>query len=96
LLERKAVIVIPRPVLYLITALVFVYVKLISLFFKSFDPFIPFENLFSAIFFGGLLDAFRKANVSTPANASNGATSVISTAQVHESDLKSKDVKKTN
>lgn len=32
-----------------------------SLFIKSFDPFIPFENLTAAVFFGGIIDAFKKA-----------------------------------
>ena len=62
-MERKSIINVPRTLLYLCVVIFFVYVKIISLFFKSFDPFTPFENLFSAIFFGGLLDAFRKANV---------------------------------
>ncbi len=56
----------------------FVYVKIISLFFKSFDPFVPFENLFSAVFFGGLLDAFKKANVNpSQANATASTNSAL-------------------
>ena len=43
-----------------------------SIFFKSFDPFVPFENLNAAIFFGGILDALRKAAGSkTTVNAKN-------------------------
>jgi hypothetical protein len=40
-----------------------------SIFFKSFDPFVPFENLNAAIFFGGILDALRKAAGSKQAGA---------------------------
>jgi hypothetical protein len=48
-----------------------IYVKLMSLFIKSFDPFIPFENLTAAVFFGGIMDALRRAKKSskTPAPA---------------------------
>jgi hypothetical protein len=28
---------------------------------KSFDPFVPFENISAAVFFGGLIDALKKA-----------------------------------
>lgn len=45
------------------------YVKLMSLFLKSFDPFIPFENLTAAVFFGGIMDALRRAK--KPSKASN-------------------------
>jgi hypothetical protein len=40
-----------------------------SLFLKSFDPFIPFENLTSAIFFGGIMDALRKAKAAPAKSA---------------------------
>jgi hypothetical protein len=89
----------PRPLVYLTIASVFVYVKLISTFFKSFDPFVPFENLFSALFFGGLLDALRKATGSQTAHASqSNSTSTLSTQSniLNESDAKNKDSKKTN
>jgi len=36
-----------------------------SLFIKSFDPFIPFENLTAAVFFGGIMDALRRAKKSS-------------------------------
>jgi hypothetical protein len=60
-LERKGVLTVPRNLLFLFIGIFFGYVKIMSIFFKSFDPFIPFENLSSAVFFGGLIDAFRKA-----------------------------------
>ena len=61
-LERKEVLTaLPRSLLFLCVAAFLAYVKLMSIFFKSFDPFVPFENLNAAIFFGGILDALRKA-----------------------------------
>lgn len=55
---------LPRNLLFFGVVVFFVYVKLMSIFFKSFDPFVPFENLNAAIFFGGILDALRKAGTS--------------------------------
>jgi hypothetical protein len=52
---------VPRNILFLFVAVFFAYVKLMSIFFKSFDPLVPFENLSSAVFFGGIIDALRKA-----------------------------------
>lgn len=72
-MERKSLINVPRSLLFFCIVAFFVYVKIVSLFFKSFDPFVPFENLFSAVFFGGLLDAFRKANVNSTNTASTNA-----------------------
>ena len=72
-LERKEILTaLPRNLLFFIVAVFFAYVKLMSIFFKSFDPFVPFENLNAAIFFGGILDALRKAAGSKPTvNAKN-------------------------
>lgn len=61
-LEKKALLTaVPRNLLFLCVAVFFAYVKLMSIFFKSFDPLVPFENLSSALFFGGIIDALRKA-----------------------------------
>ena len=69
-LERKELLTaLPRNLLFFGVVVFFVYVKLMSIFFKSFDPFVPFENLNAAIFFGGILDALRKAGSSKPAVA---------------------------
>jgi hypothetical protein len=77
LLEGKGFIVIPRDILFLSIALMFAYVKVTSIFFKSFDPLIPFENLTSAFLFGGIFDALRKAN-STTGNQNNSTTPATS------------------
>lgn len=62
------------------------YVKLMSLFLKSFDPFIPFENLTAAVFFGGIMDALRRAKKSSKA----------STAPADDKKVTDVDSKKTN
>lgn len=72
----------------------FVYVKIVSLFFKSFDPFLPFENLFAAFFFGGIIDAFKKAyNKNEPNAATNGSTSDMS--KIRHETSEEKDTKKS-
>lgn len=64
-----------------------IYVKLMSLFLKSFDPFVPFENLTAAVFFGGIMDALRRARKSSkPASAPTDEKKLTSDA----------DLKKTN
>ena len=60
-LERTAVIVAPHAVIYFWVVIFFVYFKLSSLLLGIHDPFIPFENLFCAIFLGGMWDALRRA-----------------------------------
>jgi hypothetical protein len=60
-LERKGLIQVPRALLFFVVCAFFAYVKIMSLFVKGFDPFVPFENLTSAVFLGGLSDAFKKA-----------------------------------
>lgn len=48
---------VPHALVYFGIVIFFVYFKLSSLLLGIHDPFIPFENLFSAIFFGGIWDA---------------------------------------
>ncbi|KAK7586138.1 hypothetical protein V9T40_004014 [Parthenolecanium corni] len=50
----------PHAVVYFGVVIFFVYFKLSSLLLGIHDPFIPFENLFSAVFFGGLWDSISK------------------------------------
>ena len=86
-LERKGILTVPRNLLFLFVAIFFGYVKLMSIFFKSFDPFIPFENLSAALFFGGIMDAFRKAQ--KPANAKHkDANSELSKMSANEAESK--------
>jgi len=60
-----------------------------SIFFHSFDPIVPFENLSAAIFFGGFLDAIKKAHnksatSSVSTNATKGKDANISDQKVSE------------
>jgi trimeric intracellular cation channel len=92
---------VPRSMLYLSVVVLLVFVKIISIFYHKFDPFLPFENLFSALFFGGLLDAFKKAgnNQQQQANSGSGRhndreSSYDPSGKSNENDGKSKDNKK--
>lgn len=67
-LERSKLIEVHKNLLFLCVAGFMMYVKLMSLFLKSFDPFIPFENLTAAVFFGGIMDALRRAKKSSKAS----------------------------
>jgi hypothetical protein len=74
-------------------AVFFAYVKVMSIFFKSFDPFVPFENLNAAIFFGGILDALRKAAGSKQAAGAKNKDANSDASKLIPSDSESK---KTN
>lgn len=65
-LERKSLLNVSKTALFFGIATIFVYVKIMNIFFKSFDPIMPFENLSSAVFFGGIMDALRKASKAQP------------------------------
>lgn len=95
-LERKEILTaLPRSLLFFCVVVFFVYVKIMSIFFKSFDPFVPFENLNAAIFFGGILDALRKAGSST--KGANLKTKEISADSVKQQQQPSEgEIKKSN
>ena len=42
--------------IYLCVASMFIYVRVITLFFKQYDPFMPFENLSSGLLFNSWID----------------------------------------
>ena len=74
-LERKGLLQqVPRSLLFFVVCGFFAYVKIMSLFIKAFDPFIPFENLTAAVFFGGITDALKKAQQKPPAKAKDAAS----------------------
>jgi len=75
-LERTAVIVAPHAVIYFGVVIFFVYFKLSSLLLGIHDPFIPFENLFCAIFLGGMWDALRRAIYKEAPEEGNGKSKV--------------------
>ena len=61
LCEQLHYIAVPHPLIYLGIVIFFVYFKLSSILLGIVDPFVPVENLFCAIFMGGMWDALRRA-----------------------------------
>lgn len=61
LLEKLNYITAPHPLVYFGVVIFFVYFKLSALLLGIHDPFAPFENLFCAVFMGGMWDAMRRA-----------------------------------
>ncbi|XP_067677956.1 trimeric intracellular cation channel type 1B.1-like [Haliotis asinina] len=66
LLERQGLISVPHPLVYFGVVIFFIYFKLSSIILGIHDPFGPFENLFCAIFMGGIWDAMRRAVTKEP------------------------------
>jgi len=66
ILERKGIIDAPHAVVYFGVVIFFVYFRLSSLLLGIHDPFVPFENLFCAIFMGGMVDALKRAVTREP------------------------------
>ncbi|KAH3848887.1 trimeric intracellular cation channel type 1B.1-like [Dreissena polymorpha] len=66
LLERLNYIAAPHPLIYFGVVIFFVYFKISALLLGILDPFAPFENLFCAIFMGGMWDALRRAVMREP------------------------------
>lgn len=50
----------PHALVYFGIVIFFVYFKLSSMLLGIHDPFVPFENLFCALFFGGIWDALSR------------------------------------
>lgn len=61
LMEKLNYITAPHPLVYFGVVIFFVYFKLSAILLGIHDPFAPFENLFCAIFMGGMWDAMRRA-----------------------------------
>jgi hypothetical protein len=61
ILEKKGFIDAPHAVIYFGVVIFFIYFRLSSLLLGIHDPFVPFENLFCAVFMGGVWDAMRRA-----------------------------------
>lgn len=51
---------VPHALVYFGIVIFFVYFKLSSMLLGIHDPFLPFENLFCAIFMGGVWDALAR------------------------------------
>ncbi|CAF1385079.1 unnamed protein product, partial [Rotaria sordida] len=86
LLYRIGLLQFEHELIYLCVASLFIYVRIITLFFKQYDPFIPFENLSSGLLFNSWIeiisDAYRRAtlpnSLSTPAVTSSTGLSPLS------------------
>lgn len=58
--KKTDLISAPHALVYFGIVIFFVYFKLSSILLGIHDPFIPFENLFCALFFGGIWDSLAK------------------------------------
>jgi hypothetical protein len=65
ILDHEGYIDLPHNTLYLAVVAFFVLFRWCYLILNIHDPFHPFENIFCAIFFGGMVDALKKAITST-------------------------------
>ncbi len=61
ILERKGIIEAPHALIYFGVVIFFIYFRLSSILLGIHDPFVPFENLFCAVFMGGMWDALQRA-----------------------------------
>ncbi|CAF0901508.1 unnamed protein product [Rotaria sordida] len=79
LLEHIRLLKFERELIYLCIASMFIYVRIITIFFKQYDPLMPFENLSSGLLFNSwaetISDAYRRAT------AASSSTTNISTPQ---------------
>lgn len=75
-LDKKTdIISAPHALVYFGITIFFVYFKLSSLLLGIHDPFVPFENLFCAVFLGGVWDSLQRA-------VSGGKTATTDPARV--------------
>ncbi|KRY67043.1 Trimeric intracellular cation channel type B-A [Trichinella pseudospiralis] len=61
ILEKMNMIPLPHEAVYTVVVSFFIHFKLSSFVLGIHDPFLPFENLFCAIFMGGIWDALNRA-----------------------------------
>ena len=59
--KKTDLLSVPHSLVYFGIVIFFVYFKLSSMLIGIHDPFIPFENLTCALFFGGIWDALGHA-----------------------------------
>jgi len=70
--KKTDLISAPHALVYFGIVLFFVYFKLSSLLLGITDPFVPFENLFCAVFMGGLFDVIQETFYGKPKTEENG------------------------
>jgi len=71
IVDKKNLISAPHALVYFGVVIFLVYFKLSSILLNINDPFGPFENLFCAIFFGGIWDALEQ-KITSSATANQG------------------------
>lgn len=64
--KKTDLISAPHALVYFAVVIFFVYFKLSSLLLGITDPFVPFENLFCAIFMGGVFDVIQETFYGKP------------------------------
>jgi hypothetical protein len=82
-LEHIQLIQFDRELIYLCIASMFIYVRVVTIFFKQYDPLMPFENFSSGLLFNSwsetISGAYRRATVGS---SSPGATNVSTQQQI--------------
>ncbi|CAF0745231.1 unnamed protein product [Didymodactylos carnosus] len=81
-MEHYSLIKFDRELIYLCVASAFIYVKIISVFFKQYDPLMPFENLSCGLLFNSWVDAVSDAFHRTQAATTSGASSLASSTSL--------------
>ncbi|WKX98116.1 hypothetical protein Q1695_013648 [Nippostrongylus brasiliensis] len=77
-LERNSMyITAPHDLVYLCVVGFLIYFKLSALLFGVHDPFAPIENLFCALFMGGICDALHRAVDATREEANAGKKKIV-------------------
>lgn len=60
ILEDTRMLQLEHRILFAVIILVLIYIRLTTILLNTRDPFVPFENLLSAILFGGMWDALKR------------------------------------
>lgn len=67
-LNAAHIIHIEHMLLFSCSMAALIYIRLSMMLLGTRDPFLPFENLLSAVIFGGMWDALRRARTVEPVN----------------------------
>ncbi|CAG0917899.1 unnamed protein product [Notodromas monacha] len=86
--KKTELISAPHSLVYFGIVIFFVYFKLSSVLLGIHDPFIPFENIFSMLFLGGIWDAMQKAMSGTGSPKTDTGNSSASEASKSEAQKK--------
>ena len=88
---------VPHALVYFGIVIFFVYFKLSSMLLGIHDPFLPFENLFCALFLGGVWDTLSKILAGNPLSALSASHSLfLSAAKKEDKDNPKIDLTRTS